>query len=385
MKKCLSYIFIMSLFLVGCSNKQQISLNERYMPKEGTEGFIPVIIEYGDALNLDVKKYLSNDVSEELLNNTQLEVYKVINDEGLTEEKPLEDTSQLDCGNYVIVLTESETILKVPFEIKDTIAPKFIDFKEQLETQEGSKFTLDGKFKATDLSKVKITFEGKVELTKPGKYPVKVIAIDEAGNKTEKECVVTVTQKPEESKKPSDNNTPSKQPSTGNKTPNKPSGGNSGNNNNSNNNNNNTTPAPQPKPEPKPEPQPKKEYVPAYAQQVLTIVNQERAKEGLAPLSWDPTLASAADVRAKEIVTLFDHTRPDGTDCFTAVNGSYSWMGENIAAGQPTPEAVMVSWMNSQGHHDNIMKPEYTLLGVSCYIDETSKYGIHWVQLFGSK
>lgn len=82
-------------------------------------------------------------------------------------------------------------------------------------------------------------------------------------------------------------------------------------------------------------------------------------------------------------MTKFSHTRPDGSDCFTAVNGEYGMMGENIAAGQPTPEAVMIDWMNSQGHRENILTPEYNVIGISCYLDETSEYGFHWVQMFG--
>ena len=46
-----------------------------------------------------------------------------------------------------------------------------------------------------------------------------------------------------------------------------------------------------------------------YVQQVVDLVNQERVKEGLQELTLDPTLTAAAEIRAKEIVELFSHTR----------------------------------------------------------------------------
>ena len=77
---------------------------------------------------------------------------------------------------------------------------------------------------------------------------------------------------------------------------------------------------------------------------MFKLVNQERAKEGLPALKLDATLCQAAQKRAKEIKTKFDHTRPDGTGCFTVFKEfgiSYMAAGENIAAGQTTPKQVM--------------------------------------------
>lgn len=58
-----------------------------------------------------------------------------------------------------------------------------------------------------------------------------------------------------------------------------------------------------------------------YASEVLTILNQERTKGGLEPLKGNDTLNEVAKLRAKEITEKFSHTRPDGSDCFTAING----------------------------------------------------------------
>ena len=123
---------------------------------------------------------------------------------------------------------------------------------------------------------------------------------------------------------------------------------------------------------------------PTVEMQVLNIVNVERAKYGLAPLTWDPVnLAPGAAVRAQEISVYFSHTRPDGSSCFTAVTNPGA-LGENIAGGQRSPEEVMVAWMNSSGHRANILNARYTKLGVGYYYNAQTPYRYYWVQMFSS-
>lgn len=120
----------------------------------------------------------------------------------------------------------------------------------------------------------------------------------------------------------------------------------------------------------------------SYVQQIVNLVNEERAKEGLAPLTLDTNVSAAAQVRAQEIVTSFSHTRPDGTSFSTALkeqNISYRRAGENIAWGQKSPEAVMDAWMNSSGHRANIMNSNFTTIGVGYYQVNGVNY---WCQLF---
>ncbi|MBR0062447.1 MAG: hypothetical protein IJP68_13315 [Selenomonadaceae bacterium] len=116
---------------------------------------------------------------------------------------------------------------------------------------------------------------------------------------------------------------------------------------------------------------------------VLAIVNEERETQGLDQLTLAQGLNDATSIRAVEIEELFEHTRPDGTSCFTAIEKSYNPVGENIAAGQTSPEEVMTSWMNSPGHRANILKENYRKLGVGYYYDANSYYKHHWVQMFG--
>ena len=118
---------------------------------------------------------------------------------------------------------------------------------------------------------------------------------------------------------------------------------------------------------------------------VLELVNQERAKQGLPALGANSKLNEAANIRAKEIVEKFSHDRPDGSSCFTVFDqvgtGRYFAVGENIAAGQPTPQWVMDTWMNSSGHRANILGSDYKNIGIGL-CRTNSGYGYYWVQLF---
>ena len=117
-------------------------------------------------------------------------------------------------------------------------------------------------------------------------------------------------------------------------------------------------------------------------QAVFDLVNKERKANGLRVVTISDELCKVADIRAKEIVTKFSHTRPNGTSCFTAFkeNGvTYRYAGENIAYGQKTATEVMNGWMNSAGHRANILSKNFSKIGIVCYEYNGRKY---WVQLF---
>lgn len=117
-----------------------------------------------------------------------------------------------------------------------------------------------------------------------------------------------------------------------------------------------------------------------YASQVVNLVNQERSKAGLRPLSSNSALTAMALDKAKDMYNngYFDHTSPtygSPFDMMSKYGIRYSYAGENIAKGQQTPEAVMKAWMNSTGHRQNILSPNFTQIGVAFYNGE-------WVQEF---
>ena len=111
---------------------------------------------------------------------------------------------------------------------------------------------------------------------------------------------------------------------------------------------------------------------------ILRLVNEERAAEGLAPMTTSDAINKAAQVRAEELQELFEHTRPDGSTCFTALDEAgvrYWTAGENIAAGTSAPEGAMNMWMNSEGHRANILNENFDTIGVG-------RAGNYWVQMF---
>ena len=121
----------------------------------------------------------------------------------------------------------------------------------------------------------------------------------------------------------------------------------------------------------------------AFANEVVRLVNEERAKAGLPALTVDRGAASAAQVRAKEIERSFSHTRPDGSSfnsALTEAGVNFRGAGENIAYGQNSPEKVMEGWMNSSGHRANILNSSYTSIGVGHYQNASGVN--YWTQLF---
>ncbi|PRX74020.1 putative YkwD family protein [Cohnella sp. SGD-V74] len=119
----------------------------------------------------------------------------------------------------------------------------------------------------------------------------------------------------------------------------------------------------------------------AFATQVVTLVNQERAKAGLKPLaSTNAALTKMALDKAKDMYNngYFDHNSPTYGSPFDMMKKygiNYRYAGENIAKGQRTPQEVMNAWMNSPGHRANILSANFTTIGVAYY------NGV-WVQEF---
>jgi uncharacterized protein YkwD len=121
----------------------------------------------------------------------------------------------------------------------------------------------------------------------------------------------------------------------------------------------------------------------SYADQVLQLVNQERAKAGLSAFTTNSTLTAAANLRAKETVQSFSHTRPNGSSFSTALKEygvSFRTAGENIAYGQRSPQEVVNGWMNSPGHRANILNANFNKIGIGVY--QNSNGTIYWSQLF---
>lgn len=130
-----------------------------------------------------------------------------------------------------------------------------------------------------------------------------------------------------------------------------------------------------------------------YAKELLDLVNQARADEGLDPLTWSDTLAGCAAERAAEIPLLTNsqienHLRPNGKPWYT-VNGydenNTPLIGENIACGQTSAQAVFDAWMASEEHRENILKPEFKTFGAALFKPDSNEYefSYYWIEEFG--
>jgi uncharacterized protein YkwD len=124
----------------------------------------------------------------------------------------------------------------------------------------------------------------------------------------------------------------------------------------------------------------------SYEDQVVTLVNQERAKAGCGALTVDARLANAARAHSQDMATrdYFDHNTPEGVDPGKRItNAGYNWQawGENIAMGQPDPASVMQAWMNSPGHRANILNCNFKNIGVG--LAYNTKHQPYWTQDFG--
>ncbi len=111
-----------------------------------------------------------------------------------------------------------------------------------------------------------------------------------------------------------------------------------------------------------------------FERKVADLVNVERAKFGLAPLTLSAELSNGARMKSKDMRDnkYFSHTSPaygSPFDMMKSLGITYRSAGENIAMGYHTPEAVVKAWMNSEGHRANILNASYTEIGVGYIAD----------------
>ncbi|MFG3685817.1 CAP domain-containing protein [Micromonospora sp. NPDC047740] len=123
----------------------------------------------------------------------------------------------------------------------------------------------------------------------------------------------------------------------------------------------------------------------AELQQVVDLVNKERAKAGCKALTVNAKLMLAAQRHSQDQADhkTMSHDGSDGSDAGDRLDRvGYAWRayGENVAWNQQTPAAVMDAWMNSPGHRANILNCSYTDIGVGV----ARSNGPYWTQDFGT-
>ncbi|GAB4386837.1 MAG: hypothetical protein Kow00121_54290 [Elainellaceae cyanobacterium] len=131
----------------------------------------------------------------------------------------------------------------------------------------------------------------------------------------------------------------------------------------------------------------------AFVNRVLELTNQFRAQNGLTPLKLNSELNATAQGHSEDMAVqdYFSHTGKDGSrpwDRAKVIGYEARAMGENIAAGQTTPEAVVEGWKNSPGHRANLLNANFTELGVGYFYLQNDtgsvNYRHYWTQVFGS-
>jgi uncharacterized protein YkwD len=130
---------------------------------------------------------------------------------------------------------------------------------------------------------------------------------------------------------------------------------------------------------------------------VLDLVNQARATPrncgGVAlpaarPVRWNDALAEASRAHSEDMAryNYFSHNGRDGSEPWNRLERAgyrYRSMGENIAAGQRSPEAAVADWIKSPGHCANLMNPVFTEMGAAVAVNSRSQMGLFWTQEFG--
>jgi uncharacterized protein YkwD len=136
----------------------------------------------------------------------------------------------------------------------------------------------------------------------------------------------------------------------------------------------------------------------AFEDRVVELVNEHRAagatcgSQAMAgdqgALASDDVLRGAARALSEDMAArgFFDHVDPDGNDpqdrlSAAGFGGGYPW-GENIAKGAPDPETVVQGWLDSPPHCQNILLPDYGVIGVGYYAVEGDTGGHWWTQEF---
>ncbi|MWA02844.1 sigma-70 family RNA polymerase sigma factor [Actinomadura sp. LD22] len=130
-----------------------------------------------------------------------------------------------------------------------------------------------------------------------------------------------------------------------------------------------------------PRPAEKKAKPSTVEQQVVDLVNRNRAKAGCRPLRVSPALHKAAQAHTEDMASrhVLDHGDPGAR--ITAAGFRWSAWAENIAQGQASPPSVVTAWMNSQGHRANILNCRLTMIGVGFV---RGSGGPWWTQDFGT-
>ncbi|HAS6436329.1 TPA: CAP domain-containing protein [Vibrio parahaemolyticus] len=136
-----------------------------------------------------------------------------------------------------------------------------------------------------------------------------------------------------------------------------------------------------------------------FAEQMLAAVNSARSTKQqcgattmppVGALTWSYDLESAAYRHSSDMANsdFMSHTGSDGSTLSDRVNATgYAWsaIGENVAVGQSSINAVVNAWLSSEGHCLNIMSADFDKMGASLVENHSASYGYYWTQVFAKQ
>jgi len=130
---------------------------------------------------------------------------------------------------------------------------------------------------------------------------------------------------------------------------------------------------------------------PTEQARLLVLVNQARAAQGLTPVTASTELNASGEAYAAYMATanFFSHTGLNGSTMTGRDEAAgylgWTWLAENIAAGQTTADTVFTAWMNSSGHRANILDPRAREMGIGHAYSAGSTYHDYWTMELGAR
>jgi len=126
-------------------------------------------------------------------------------------------------------------------------------------------------------------------------------------------------------------------------------------------------------------------------QKLLELINAERKRLGMAPMTWEEGLAKASRYHSYDLATqnYFNHSSYDRINGeLVKVGGTFDRIpkfytksfvnGENIAAGHQSAKRTYQQWLNSKAHYKIMFNPESTKIGIGVFYYENSPFGYYW-------
>lgn len=129
-----------------------------------------------------------------------------------------------------------------------------------------------------------------------------------------------------------------------------------------------------------------------FVAEVIRLTNEIRSQNGLGQVTYNAELQAAAVGHSNDMAfqDFFSHTGLDGQEPWDrAIEAGYNYrnIGENIAAGQLSPQEVVQAWYDSASHRANLLNPDFTEIGVGYTFLQNDggaiNFNHYWSQLFG--